>query len=111
MDELIYVQAHCDSRVLHAPGVCEYCDHHPEAQQRRIDLGVNFTSDTPDPNLLPCPAMEARGWQSLNGWGGNQPHNVDMSDEEIDALDAIERPVSKMFYGTLRERLGRLFGR
>lgn len=23
---------HCDAYVLHAPGVCEYCDRHPDWQ-------------------------------------------------------------------------------
>lgn len=105
--ELIFVQAHCDSRVLHAPGECEYCDEYPKAQQRRIDLGVNFTSDNPDPNLKPCPAIQERDWYKINGWAGNQPFREDMTDEDAEYFDYIERGESKWFYGSIWDRLRR----
>jgi hypothetical protein len=85
---------HCDSRVIHAPGECEFCDKYGREQQRnRIFLKVAFTNYTPEGmeneiwitteefkrlmNLetfqewLPCPAMYARGKESINSWGGN----------------------------------------
>ncbi len=44
---------HCNSRLLHAPGDCFYCDKFPELQQERIDSAIPFS------------CLEA------NGWGGN----------------------------------------
>lgn len=38
---------HCDSRVLHAPGECRYCDAHPEWQELRKAWGIAFTGKTP----------------------------------------------------------------
>lgn len=37
---------HCDSRVLHAPGKCEFCDKHPDWQDLRLAWGIAFTGDT-----------------------------------------------------------------
>lgn len=34
---------HCDSRVLHGPGECRYCDSHPEWQELRQAWGIAFT--------------------------------------------------------------------
>jgi hypothetical protein len=36
---------HCDGRILHAPGVCTYCDMHPEWQELRLAWGINFTGE------------------------------------------------------------------
>lgn len=58
---------HCDSRVLHAPGECEYCDHYPEEQQERINQGINFTGHGPDP------ASSFRSVETINLWPGNRP--------------------------------------
>jgi hypothetical protein len=64
---------HCDARILHAPGHCEYCDIHPEWQKLRIVWGVAFTGFEPDAGELPDPATNARGLDHLNQWGGNRP--------------------------------------
>lgn len=62
---------HCDSRVLHAPGECEYCDRYAaDLQAQRIDQRINFTGYT-DPDLLPDPATQARPMETINRWGGN----------------------------------------
>jgi hypothetical protein len=58
---------HCDSRILHAPGECQYCDHYPKEQQKRIALHINFTGHN-IPGNEPCPADKARGPST---WGGN----------------------------------------
>jgi hypothetical protein len=62
---------HCDQRVLHAPGECEYCDGHSDWQALRAAWGIAFTNYQPDGKELPCPAMYARGEASINSWGGN----------------------------------------
>ena len=62
---------HCDPRILHAPGECEYCDHHPEWQALRVAWCICFTGYEPDEKELPDPATHARGLKSLNAWGGN----------------------------------------
>lgn len=64
---------HCDSRVLHAPGECEYCDRYAaDLQAQRIDQRINFTGYE-DPDLLPDPATQARPVETINKWGGNVP--------------------------------------
>lgn len=40
---------HCDARILHAPGECEYCDLHPEWQELRKMWGIAFTGHLPGP--------------------------------------------------------------
>ncbi len=42
-------QFHCDARVLHAPGECQYCDLHPEWQELRKAWGIAFTGHLPGP--------------------------------------------------------------
>lgn len=63
---------HCDQRILHAPGECEYCDNHAEWQALRLAWGVAFTGYEPDESKheLPCPADHARG-DKHKLWGGN----------------------------------------
>ncbi len=63
---------HCDPRVLHAPGECEFCDMRPEWQELRQSWGINFTGKN-DPEKVQCPAEKARGIDSINRWGGNRP--------------------------------------
>lgn len=38
---------HCDQRVLHAPGECEFCDACPEWQALRKAWGIAFTGHIP----------------------------------------------------------------
>ena len=61
---------HCDQRILHAPGECEYCDMHPSWQGLRVAWGIAFTGFTPEEKELPCPADFARG-DSHKLWHGN----------------------------------------
>jgi hypothetical protein len=75
---------HCDPRVLHYPGLCDYCDMRADWQQERIQNGVLFTDDKRNAGLieeflktgqfkeglLPCPGMLARG-DAIKIWGGN----------------------------------------
>jgi hypothetical protein len=77
---------HCDSRILHAPGECQYCDHLPIWQALRQAWGIAFTNYQPEGNELPCPAMLARG-DSVNKWHGNiaQPKKEETRPSEVDA--------------------------
>lgn len=61
---------HCDARVLHAPGECAVCDHYPEKQQERRDIGIAFTGHQPEKGEAPCPADAARG-DGHKQWSGN----------------------------------------
>jgi hypothetical protein len=61
---------HCDQRILHAPGECEYCDAFPTWQQLRIIWGIAFTGYSPEERELPCPADYARG-DAHKLWSGN----------------------------------------
>lgn len=75
---------HCDWRVLHSPGTCEYCDMHPDWQKERADNNVLFTDDPRNSEIIdnwlltgqttserPCPAMKARG-PACQIWAGNK---------------------------------------
>lgn len=61
---------HCDSRVLHAPGECKYCDEHPEWQELREVWDINFTGKN-DPDKMICPAERHRSIDVINRWHGN----------------------------------------
>jgi hypothetical protein len=63
---------HCDQRILHAPGECEYCDSHEEWQYLRQMWGIAFTGWEPEDKELPDPATHARGFANANAWGGNK---------------------------------------
>jgi hypothetical protein len=61
---------HCDQRILHAPGECEYCDEHSDWQALRQAWQIAFTGYVPENTELPCPADHARG-DKHKLWGGN----------------------------------------
>ena len=64
---------HCDPQVLHAPGVCRYCDAHPKWQTKRTLAKMLFTGELPREGWQPCPAEKARGMDSINAGPGNRP--------------------------------------
>lgn len=67
---------HCDSRILHAPGECDYCDRHPEWQKLREAWEIAFTGHQPVGQQLPCPADYNRPPGSEGDhrrWAGNKP--------------------------------------
>jgi hypothetical protein len=63
---------HCDQSILHAPGVCEYCDKHPDWQALREGWGINFTGGT-DATKAPCPSTFFRPSDYRDAWPGNTP--------------------------------------
>lgn len=67
---------HCDRLVLHAPGECDFCDHYPSFQRRRILDGVRFTghSDTGG-DTVSCPSEVYRPSNVIHLWGGNRPRH------------------------------------
>lgn len=71
MDTLTF--PHCDAAVLHAPGVCRYCDDRPEWQQLREYWGIAFTGQAPGPDRVPCPSDARRGQGGAHVWPGNTP--------------------------------------
>lgn len=71
---------HCDSRILHAPGECKYCDKFPEAQKARVDGRVNFTGKR-TPGFEICPSEQARPIEVSHRWGGNRPVKPDPADK------------------------------
>lgn len=70
----IFLFPHCDQRVLHAPGECEFCDRHPEWQALRAAWGICFTGYAPEGTELPCPADHARPDGAAERWSGNRAH-------------------------------------
>lgn len=45
---------HCDQRILHAPGECEFCDQCPEWQLLREAWGIAYTGHAPRGSLPQC---------------------------------------------------------
>lgn len=72
------VASHCDSRVLHKLGACEFCDRYPDRQCARVQSAVMFTDDDPKKKVgwLLCPSVQARGASSVNSWPGNRPNGL-----------------------------------
>jgi hypothetical protein len=80
----IHQAPHCDSKVLHKPGECQYCDMHPEWQELREMWGIAFTGHSDEKisytdfdgnkvekSLIPCPSEWDRPVEIINKWGGN----------------------------------------
>ena len=66
---------HCDNRILHKNGECEYCDRYPEWQELRETWKIAFTGHPPAPDETACPADIAVMWEErgdYNQWGGNR---------------------------------------
>lgn len=99
---------HCDPRILHAPGECEYCDLHPEWQDLRESWQIAFTGhgagfsirpNNPegrpvDGALLPCPADVARPPLSPSDhrrWPGNQADPVIAGYARLAAAEQLRR--------------------
>jgi len=59
---------HCDPQVLHAPGVCRYCDAYPKWQTKRTVAKMLFTGELPREGWQPCAAEKAR-----DAGPGNRP--------------------------------------
>jgi len=64
---------HCDSKVLHAPGECDYCDLWPIWQEARRMWGIAFTGHTPRDGEIWCPSELQRTLDNINEWPGNRP--------------------------------------
>lgn len=69
---------HCDQSVLHSPGVCPYCDEHPDWQALRRLWGIAFTGQEPQQlgvywREVPCPSDQRRGTGGSQVWPGNRP--------------------------------------
>ena len=69
-NEESFQSPHCDQAILHSPGVCVYCDHHPLWQKLREQWRINF-SDTQDPDKAPCPSTYFRKAEVRDLWSGN----------------------------------------
>lgn len=86
---------HCDSRILHTPGACQYCDRLPDWQELRTMWGINFTGEKVK-GRSKCPAEKARSLKTINRWYGNVPH------------DAKREKELKAYYKELGKALKRL---
>lgn len=80
---------HCDQRILHAPGECEFCDHYPEWQAIREAWGIMFTGYEPEAGELPCPADYARPRVIHDAWGGNRPYRS----QDVIGYDGLGYPI------------------
>lgn len=87
-----YISPHCDHRVLHAPGVCVFCDKYPERQAGRLAAGICFTGEDPATRgigWIDCPADIARGRGGAHVWPGNTPK---AQGEVLRAIQEANRP-------------------
>jgi len=64
---------HCDARVLHAPGECQFCDMHPDWQELRVTWNINFTGKN-ERGKTQCPAEQVRKLRDIENWGGNRAY-------------------------------------
>lgn len=64
---------HCDPRILHAPGKCEFCDMHPDWQELRQSWGINFTGEYDQAKTL-CPSEWERDIKTIELWPGNRAY-------------------------------------
>lgn len=62
---------HCDSTILHAPGLCKYCDMHPDWQEYRQVAHIAFTGQSPTDHRAPCPSTWFRDPLHRDAWYGN----------------------------------------
>ncbi len=83
---------HCDSSVLHAPGVCQYCDGHSEWQQYRRAARINFTGEN-DKDKAPCPSTFFRSLETLEQWGGNVPAPTE--EKVMEDFDRIKKQLEQ----------------
>lgn len=66
---------HCDSSILHSPGICEYCDQYSDWQEYRIVARIAFSDENPVPEgKAPCPSTYFRSAEVRDRWGGNVPN-------------------------------------
>lgn len=93
---------HCDSRILHAPDECTYCDR-PRWQRARKRFGIANTGHQPAVGEVPCEADATRGPESgvadHRRWGGNKPTSAVGNPEWPE-----ETGVSRAFYGDMGGR-------
>jgi hypothetical protein len=71
-----YTAPHCDSSILHAPGVCQYCDKYPDWQYYRSLANIAFTgaeNELGGEHTAPCPSTYFREPEKRDLWGGNVP--------------------------------------
>lgn len=80
---------HCDARILHAVGECEYCDMAKDLQSERETLDVSNTGKTN--RRWPCPADLARKPEQYNAWSGNRPENAEAKVARNRWLQELER--------------------
>jgi hypothetical protein len=69
-----FTAPHCDSSILHAPGICEYCDKYPDWQYYRSLARIAFTgaeNELGDERTAPCPSTHFRSPEKRDLWGGN----------------------------------------
>lgn len=75
---------HCDQRILHSPGECEFCDMNPEWQQLRKAWGIAFTGHVPASEGDRCGVLLPKD-QHINGikvcmqargHGDDEPHSA-----------------------------------
>lgn len=83
---------HCDQRVLHAPGECEFCDMHSEWQELRKAWGISFTGHAPQGSLPTCGQPILRGKHYYPGAVCLRPRDHEGGHEPYPAWDILPCP-------------------
>lgn len=86
---------HCDARILHAPGECEFCDRHPDWQEFRVQNKISFTGHR-EKGFLACPADRARKFEVHQAWGGNRPETEETKAERKKWFDKLTEATKQM---------------
>ena len=88
---------HCDMRVLHAPGVCRYCDDPrlDEWRKYRTKKKILYTGELPRDGWTMCPAQAERGMDSLNRWPGNEPADAIYDEARKRETEALKEALKK----------------
>lgn len=84
---------HCDQRILHAPGECEYCDGRPDWQAVRQAWGIAFTGHAPRGLLPECGAKGSYGYYGDREWRCRQAKGHDEGPEPTVHLPVPESEI------------------
>lgn len=94
---------HCEPLVLHAPGVCDYCDRYPKRQAARIRSKTLFTGEVPRDGWTACPA-DLRRPPSSGSWHGNWYGNVPAPAGRLEEWQRRQREdVARSLLSVIRE--------
>lgn len=76
---------HCDDLVLHAPGICKFCDKSKALQELRGVMDIAYTGEDPGNYLRPCPSTLIRDVATIEKWPNNRPSSPSTQKSDTEA--------------------------